>query len=81
MVQELWFRKHPQVLRCELQDPHGGLRPLHQRSTCITQLICGPFLVRIWPRGGHVPLRIEGNESLVLHRVDPTPDSLWGLAE
>ena len=27
-------------------------------------------MVQIWSRGGHVPLRIEGNETLEAHRVD-----------
>jgi len=30
--------------------PHVGLRPFHQKSTCITQLTAGPYLVQIWSR-------------------------------
>ena len=29
----------------------------------------GLDMMQVWSRGGHVPLRIEGNETLVLHRV------------
>jgi len=28
--------------------PHGGLRPLHQKSTCLKQLTLGPYAVQIW---------------------------------
>ena len=30
--------------------PHGGSRPFHQKSTCLTQLSLGPYLVQIWSR-------------------------------
>ena len=40
-----------------------------QKSTCTTRTTLGRYAVQIWTRGGHVPLRIEGNETLVLHRV------------
>ena len=38
-------------------------------------------MVQIWSRGGHVPLGIEGNETLVLHHVDlsSTPRFRGGL--
>ena len=49
--------------------PHGGLRPFHQKSTCIMQLTLGLYDVQIWSHGGRVPLRIERNETRVLHRV------------
>jgi hypothetical protein len=32
-------------------------------------LSSGPYLVQIWSQGGYVPLRIEGHETFVLHRV------------
>ena len=30
--------------------PHGGLRPFHQKSTCLTQLTLVPYVVRMWSR-------------------------------
>jgi len=30
--------------------PHGGLRPFHQKSTHLTELTSGPYLVQIWSR-------------------------------
>ena len=30
--------------------PHGGLRPLHRKSTCLTRLTLGPCVVQIWLR-------------------------------
>ena len=30
--------------------PHGGLRPSHRKSTCLTESISGPYVVQIWPR-------------------------------
>ena len=30
--------------------PHGGVRPLHQKSTCLTQSALGPYAVQIWSR-------------------------------
>ena len=35
--------------------PHGGVRPFHQKSTCLTQLSLGPCMVQIWPRCCHFP--------------------------
>ena len=46
----------------------GGLRPFHQKSTYITRLTSGLYVVRIWSRGGHAPLIIEGTKTFVLHR-------------
>ena len=31
-----------------LRVPHDGLRPSHQKPTCITQLTVGPHVVQIW---------------------------------
>ena len=31
-------------------NPHGGVRPCHQKSTCLTQLTLGPDMVQIWSR-------------------------------
>jgi len=30
----------------EVVRPHGGVRPFHQKSTCITQLTSGPCVVQ-----------------------------------
>ena len=30
--------------------PHGGLRPFHQKSTCLSQLPQGPYVVQSWSR-------------------------------
>jgi len=49
-----------------LRVPHGGVRPVHQKSTCITQLALGPYVVQIWSRN---TLELGRNETLVLHRA------------
>ena len=36
--------------RQRLTLPHGELRPFHQKSTCLTQLTLGPYVMQIWPR-------------------------------
>ena len=41
-------------------SPHGGARPVHQKSTCLTQLTLGPYVVRIWSR---YPSNLEGTKS------------------
>ena len=46
--------------------PHGGVQPFHQKSTCLTQLTLGPYLVQSWSR--NTP-KNSPNEPLVLHRV------------
>jgi len=30
--------------------PHRGVRPFHQKSTCLTKLTLGPYVVQIWSR-------------------------------
>ena len=40
----------------------GGVRPLHQKSTCLTQLTSGPGVVHIWSRN---TLGLKGDETLV----------------
>ena len=30
--------------------PLGGLRPFHHKSTCLTQITVGPYVVQIWSR-------------------------------
>ena len=46
--------------------PHGGVRPFHQMSTCLTQLTLGPYVVQTWSR--NTP-ECGVNEMLVLHQV------------
>ena len=36
-----------------VKGPHGGLRPFHQKSTCLMQLALGPDVVQIWSRNPH----------------------------
>jgi len=43
--------------------PHDGVRPFHQKSTCITKLTLGPCVVRIWSR---YPLELRGGAKLCL---------------
>ena len=33
-----------------ISHPHGGLRPVHQTSTCLTQLTLRPDVVQMWSR-------------------------------
>ena len=40
--------------------PHGGERPFHQKSTCLTQLTLGAY----WCKFGHVSPRILGERNL-----------------
>ena len=63
-----------------LRVPHGRRRPFHQMSTCNTQSTFRTYEVQIWSRGGHIPLGIEGNETLVLHRVDASAGSATASA-
>ena len=32
------------------RQPHGGVRPFHQKSTCLSQLNLGPHVGQIWSR-------------------------------
>ena len=50
--------------------PHGGVRPFRQKSTCLTQLTSGPYVVPVWSR--NTPGSVV-NETCVLHRVDGCP--------
>ena len=45
---------------------HGGVRPFHQKSTCLTQSTLGPDVAQIWSRS--TP-ETWVNETLVIHRV------------
>jgi len=40
-------------------SPHGGVRPVHQTSTRLTQLTLGPYVVQIWSRN---PPNLEGTK-------------------
>ena len=46
--------------------PHGGARPFHHKSTCLTQSTSGHCVVQIWSR--NTP-NFGPNESFVAHRV------------
>ena len=46
--------------------PPGGVHRFHQKSTCLTQLTLGPYVVQIWSRS--TP-EYEVNENFALHRV------------
>ena len=54
--------------------PHGGLRPFHQKSTCITQSTFGPCVVQIWSR---TSLELRGDETLVVHRAAGFGFGFW----
>ena len=44
---------HPYSLllrRLKCIVPHGGVRPVHQKSTHLTKLTLGPYVVQIWSR-------------------------------
>jgi len=56
----------PRFTQREQGVPHGGLRPFHQWSNCITQLTLGPYVVQIW---SHNTLKFWGNKPRVLHRL------------
>ena len=34
----------------QLGTQNGGIRPVHQKSTCLTQLSSGSYVVQIWSR-------------------------------
>jgi len=42
-------------------SPHGEARPVHQKSTCLTQLTSGPYEVQIWSR---IPQKSGGTKPL-----------------
>ena len=56
---------------CRGQRPHGGVRPFHQKSTCLTELTVGPYLVHIWTRNVRNPERTERSNSTVWIGVAP----------
>ena len=67
-------------------QPHGGVRPFHQKSTCLTRLTLGPNVVQIWSRypsnqGSRHQIRGFGPyfTNSVLHQVvaDPGMVRTW----
>ena len=46
--------------------PHGGVRPFHQKSTCIMQIMSGPSVVHIWSSNVKTPERTKPANSTVL---------------
>ena len=60
------LRRDVRVHLDELHLPHGGVRPFHQKSTCITQLTLGPCVVQNWSR--NTP-KSSPNETHEAHRV------------
>ena len=51
--------------------PHGGVRPFHQKSTCITQLTSGPSMVQIWSRIPQNSGRAKPSNSTVRELAEP----------
>ena len=45
----------------------GGVRPFHQKSTCLTQLTSGPYALQIWSR--NTP-NFSPNKTFVLRRAE-----------
>ena len=44
----IWIQEWSYGAGCRV--PHGGVRPFHPKSTCLTQLNLGPDVVQIWSR-------------------------------
>ena len=57
--------------------PHGGLRPVHQKSTCITQLTLGPYVVQIRSRSVQISERTKPAESTVWVCAQDAEGSTW----
>ena len=55
-----------QLTEARCSWPHSGLRPFHQKSTCLTSFTSGAYVVQIWSRA---TLDLRGNETLVRHRA------------
>ena len=45
--------------------PHGGVRPFHQKSTCLTQITLGPYVVQIWSRTPRISAGSKPSNSTV----------------
>ena len=63
----LWLSRKALQAGTKRELPHGGVRPFHQKLTCLTELTLGPDVVQIWPR--NTP-ESGVNETLVLHPVE-----------
>ena len=49
--------------------PHGRVRPVHHKSSCLTQFTLGPYVVQIWSR--HPPNGEE--QGYCAHKNHPPP--------
>ena len=60
-------KTEPETRNLEPQNrkprPHGGVRPFHSKSTCITQSTLGPHLAQIWSRNTPKPSPNEIHEA------------------
>jgi len=55
-VEETLPRKRFEVVVCHLLNaPHGGVRPCHRKSTCLTQSNSQPYVVQLWSRTARNP--------------------------
>ena len=61
LIESLPARQRTSV-QAIVASPHGGLRPFHQKSTCIAQSTVGHYLVQMWSR------YVRMNETNELHR-------------
>ena len=48
-----------------MATPHGGARPFHQKTTCLTQSTSGPYVVQIWSRHDRKSERTRPSKSTV----------------
>jgi len=46
-------------------QPHGGVRPFHQKSTCLKQLTLEPCVVQIWSRNPRISEATKPSNSTV----------------
>ena len=46
-----------------LPVPHGGFRPVHQKSYCLTQSTLGSNAVQVWSRTQRISRATEGSNS------------------
>ena len=56
-----------------LNLPHGGIRPFHQKSTCLTELTSGPYVVQIWSRNARNFEETKRSYSTVWQAKTPIP--------
>ena len=55
--------------------PHGGLRPSHPKSTCLTQFTSGPYVVQSWSRNPRKSEAAKPTNSIVW--LVPPSDRLY----